>query len=1165
MKAAKLILNSEQLNRLFPYYLLLNKDLQIEFFGQSFQEYFDLKEGVSFLDNFYLEDNFLKPSFDDLKKNINQDITLFSLQQKEYKFNGRLEYIEEDKLLFIGTPSPLYANYNDTTLNTVIAREQILNSKKIPGSENIQSQQNKFRFALEKIGDNVWEYDFNINRTQFSSSEISFLGYNVNDCSDINQRWWNSIHPDDITLVKESYNRCKTGEIDHHILEYRMIHKNGSTKWVLDKGVVIETTANGKPLKMIGTHTNITHIKLTEAALEQKIKQFQSLSENIPGVLFEYEVKPDGTEGYKYLSPAMERVFGINAENLYNIDAYRHPDDIAEMQKQFKYSEETLSPFYNESRLILPDGRIVWRSISCAFSYYTENKGKVFTGIMLDITQRKKTIEKLKESENRLSLLISNLQAGILVEDDNRRIVLANDLFCKMFFIPATPETLISMDCLQTAEQTKHLFKDPIEFTSRINELLNNRQLVINDILHLNDGRIFHRDYIPIYIDNIYKGHLWKYTDVTTEKDAERKLKIREEKYRSIIANMNLGLLEVDTDEKILYANQCFCEMCGYELEELVGKKASKLFSKGENMEMMESKNEARKKGISDAYEIAIKNKRGQLRWWLVSGAPRYDDNGQLVGSIGIHLDITDQKQLEIDLIDAREQAELSAKVKETFLANMSHEIRTPMNAILGMANQLAKTNLNDKQHFYLDTITSASENLLIIINDILDLSKIEAGKLTLEKIGLDLKAVIKRAMQVLMHKAEEKGLTISNSKFDDNTAPILIGDPYRLNQILLNLIGNAIKFTEKGSIDIRCTLLQETNNSQTILLEVEDTGIGMDETFVKNLFEKFTQEDTSITRQYGGTGLGMTISKDLIELMGGNIKVKSKKGHGTNISFSIEFEKGTTLDLPVKNSNFALDTNMLMGKKILIVDDIDINRLVATTILSNYGAITLEAANGSEAIDVIKEETIDLVLMDIQMPIMNGFEASQFIRQNITTELPIIALTANAIKGDNEKCFEAGMNDYISKPFKEEDLLKTISIWLDGQTTPILNQNSSNMQPISNLYDISGIQAISRGNNDFVLKIVKMFVSQTPAFVEDMKLKYIGRDLKDMAAVAHKIKPSIENMGIASLHEAIREIERLGKEENDSELLPTLLQQVENTLHLVIEALTKDFELANN
>jgi PAS domain S-box-containing protein len=774
----------------------------------------------------------------------------------------------------------------------------------IENKRKIKEYESRFRKAFEKIGDNVWEHDFSTDVTYFSNTKSHLLGYEINEFTGNKKLWWDRTHADDKIILQENNAKYLRGEIDHHILEYRVLHRDGSIRWVMDRGVVIEKDAADLPLKVIGTHT-----------------------------------------------------------------------------------------------------------------------------------------------------------------------------------------------------------------------------------------------------------------DITERKQAEELLQTKEEKYRSIIANMNLGLMEVDTDENILFSNQSFCDMSGYDYDELIGKRASNIFSKGENIELMESKNEARKKSGADAYEIAVKDKRGQLRWWLMSGATRYNESGELVGSIGIYLDITDQKQLEIDLIAAREQAEESTRSKEVFLANMSHEIRTPMNAILGMAQQLAKTKLDSKQLFYLDTINSASENLLVIINDILDLSKIEAGKLNLENIGFEPKAVISRAMQVLIHKAEEKGLSITNSKFDTGLSAVLLGDPYRLNQVLLNLISNAIKFTEKGGVDLSCSVVNDTPLTQTIFVEVKDSGIGMDEHFVKNLFEKFSQEDLSVTRQYGGTGLGMSICKDLIELMGGEIMVQSTKGVGTTISFVVELAKGSLADLPSKQ-NIFINNDMLANKRILVVDDNNMNRLVAKTILNNYGAITSEAVNGKEAIELLMEKEMDLVLMDIQMPVMDGMEATKIIRRDISATIPMIALTANAIKGDNDKCIAVGMNAYLSKPFKEEDLLKTVGFWLGEGKASFIPLADDEETEANNLYDLAAIRAISRGNENFVIKMVNMFVEQTPVQVAQMELHYHHSDYKSMAAIAHKIRPSIDNMGIVSLKEAIREIERIGKTGLDADGLAGLLQQVSTVLRSVIESLQEEFLL---
>ena len=772
--------------------------------------------------------------------------------------------------------------------------------------EKLKEYESRFRRAFEKIGDNVWEYDFIAGKTYFSNTNSHLLGYGLDEFESNVNLWWDRTYADDRIMLEQNEEKYKRGEIDHHILEYRIVHRDGTIRWVMDRGMVIELDKEGKPSKIIGTHTDITERKLAEQLLQRE-----------------------------------------------------------------------------------------------------------------------------------------------------------------------------------------------------------------------------------------------------------------EQKYRSIIANMNLGLLEVDTEENVIFTNQSFCDMSGYDYEELIGQKASHIYKKEEKIELIESKNEARKRGSLEAYEIAVKNKRGQLRWWLISGAPRFSDAGDLVGSIGIHLDITDQKQLEIDLIEARELAEESTRSKEIFLANMSHEIRTPMNAILGMANQLTKTTLDSKQLFYLDTINSASENLLVIINDILDLSKIEAGKLNLERIGFEPKAVVSRAIQVLTHRAEEKGLSITNSHCDDRLSPILIGDPYRLNQILLNLLSNAIKFSNEGSIDISCTVIIDSAAMQTIQVKVNDTGIGMEELFVKNLFEKFSQEDVSVTRQYGGTGLGMSICKDLIELMGGKINVESKKGIGTTVSFEVNFTKGTSKDLPFKES-VIINNEILINKRILVVDDNNMNRLVAKTILNNYGATITEAANGKEAIDILQQNNTDLVLMDIQMPVMGGMEATRIIRRDISKLLPVIALTANAIKGDNDKCIEGGMNAYLSKPFREQDLLQVVSFWLGGSI--INEENKTEILAMSDkIYDLTDLRAISRGNETFVTKMVNMFIEQTPRHLADMEGCYQQNDYKGMAAIAHKIKPSIDNMGIVSLKAVIREIEKAGKTGAIDVHIPDLLQTVVTDINKVIEGLKNEFAVVSN
>lgn len=441
----------------------------------------------------------------------------------------------------------------------------------------------------------------------------------------------------------------------------------------------------------------------------------------------------------------------------------------------------------------------------------------------------------------------------------------------------------------------------------------------------------------------------------------------------------------------------------------------------------------------------------------------------------------------------------------------------------------------------------------MVIINDILDLSKIEAGKLTVEKIGFEPKKVVGNAMQVLMHKAEEKGLSLTNSFCDHRLHDVLIGDPYRLNQVMLNLMSNAIKFTEKGNVDVTCKVVDETAETQTIEASVIDTGIGMEQNYVEKLFDKFSQEYESVSRKFGGTGLGMSICKDLISLMGGNIKVKSKKGEGTTVTFTITFPKGKQSDLP-ELTEITISPDFLTGKTIVVTDDNEMNRLVASTILKSYGANIIEATNGEEALEVVKSEDPDLILMDIQMPLLNGYDATKRLRMS-GNNIPVIALTANAIRGENEKCIEAGMNDYIAKPFKEDEFLKKISQWLKIK---YINSATSSEQKDNNknLYDLSGLEEIGKGNAAFVDKMVLLFCDQTPKAVSEMKKALANNNLETMGALAHKLKPSIDNLKIESLRNVIREIEKAGKEKNFSKQLQTQVDFTETVINKVVQQL---------
>jgi PAS domain S-box-containing protein len=532
--------------------------------------------------------------------------------------------------------------------------------------------------------------------------------------------------------------------------------------------------------------------------------------------------------------------------------------------------------------------------------------------------------------------------------------------------------------------------------------------------------------------------------------------------------------------------------------------------------------------------------KNGKVKYIHTKIMIHTDRKGNAAYLKGFVQDVTGMALSEKSLVSAtqeKQNAEHLAKTKEIFLANMSHEIRTPMHAIIGMSNQLAKTDLDNKQKLYLDTIHSAAGNLLSIINDILDLAKIEAGKIQMDRVGFSFKELVDRAIQVLSFSADEKGLSVIVSGFDENVAAIHVGDPHRISQVLINLLSNAIKFTERGTVELSVEVLEDGIESQTVQVQVKDTGIGMDESFLQHLFDKFSQENESATRTRGGTGLGMSICKELIELMGGKIYAKSKKGAGTTISFIIELMNGKSADLPA-TTIATFKEGFLSGKKILVADDNDMNRLLAAVILQNYGAEIIEAANGEEAISMAGQNP-DLILMDIQMPVLNGLDAAKTLRGQ-GVNVPMIALTANAIKGEREKTLASGMNDYIAKPFDEEDFLDAVDKWLK---VAIVHVNSQGIAEIeAPLYNLSNLKTISRGNDAFVQKMMTIFCEQAPQMVSEMIGACNDLDYDRIAAIAHKVKPSMETLCIQPLVVRIKEIENAAKAKiNIATILVTL------------------------
>jgi len=503
-----------------------------------------------------------------------------------------------------------------------------------------------------------------------------------------------------------------------------------------------------------------------------------------------------------------------------------------------------------------------------------------------------------------------------------------------------------------------------------------------------------------------------------------------------------------------------------------------------------------------------------------------------------------ERKKVEEEMQKSKALAEESAKSKSDFIANMSHELRTPLGAIIGFTDLLKKTNLSLQQKEYLDAISGSGNSLLSIINDILDLSKLDAGKFIIESIPFNVTDLLQSVQVMLLSKAKKKKLELACT-VDVRINSYVLGDPMRLTQILINLIGNAIKFTEKGGVFVDCRLVSTAQNVLLLQFSIRDTGIGIPEDKTANIFDRFIQADSNITRRYGGTGLGLAITKQLVELQEGSIRLLSGEGKGTEFIFTMPFaisdvELSTTLhkEMPEELHFGAI-------QKILVVDDNLFNQKLAANILENNGFTVTVVDNGSKALELLKTANFDLILMDIQMPVMDGYQATQLIREDLYINTPVIAMTAHALAGEKEKCIQAGMNDYLSKPFKEKDLLEKIARWASDTTES------------KKIIDLSFLMSQTRKNSVFIIEMISLFKEQNPKETAALKEAIAQINYPEIYKLTHTIRNTTGFFGLNQLiGDALLSIEKLAKSETGIEEIKQLFAKVEPVCKKAVEEL---------
>jgi PAS domain S-box-containing protein len=668
------------------------------------------------------------------------------------------------------------------------------------------------------------------------------------------------------------------------------------------------------------------------------------------------------------------------------------------------------------------------------------------------------------------------------------------------------------------------------------------------------DGIYFLVSFIPAKGKNFANVFATDITDlkrpvkqnITERKKTEHTIMHHEKFLRQVIDDLPYLVFVKDSQGKYIFVNKALAILSNISQDNIRGKSDFDLFGRksvAENCQLSDRKVIDNKQEIAEE-EIFINN-QGQEFWFYTIKKPLISENGD-THILGATINITERKKAFEEVLIAKGLSEESIKAKENFISIMSHEIRTPINAIVGITNLLLRETVRPEQSELLRGLKVSSENLLKIVNNILDLSKIEAGKLILENLDFCLKDIIESVKEQYNYKAAEKNIGIDIS-IDDNVPLFVKGDSLRFQQILMNLISNAIKFTEEGKIEIRVSSLETSGNKIHLLFSISDTGIGIPPEGLSAIFESFTQADPGISKKYGGTGLGLTIAKKLIELQNGNITVKSKLNHGSEFIFDLEFEKSSvTSRIPEKETGkIRFD-----GIKVLIVEDQIMNKMIMVQFLEKANMTMKVAVNGREAICFMENEKFDLILMDLQMPDMDGYQASLYIRNNLKNKkIPIIALTAFADADIEDKIKAAGINDYITKPFDPSFLFKKIedNLELNNKANYIQERKSSTEMEPTKIIDLTYLQEASGNNKNFLKEMIGIFLHQTPGLIASLHSTSKAEDWVEFRKIMHKLKPTITMMGIHELEPEVVNIDNAVKKGIEIEKLPAMLERFEN------------------
>ena len=939
---------------------------------------------------------------------------------------------------------------NDSPLNAIACAINIYSEELLHSTVS----QEEYLASLNSLPYVVWSSNIDFSEILFVNAKTEdIFGLSAKAMKENPNLWVDIIHPDDQQYVKTAFDQfLETG--DFHV-EYRYIHqKSKEVRWINDQANLL-VNQKGEKYRIVGSCKDITDRKVAEIELKNNQIRLEEAQKISKVGNWEMEFSSNKLYWSKEHYDIFEIPYEVENNNLSKISQAKiHPEDLVILNELVARTIETGQPFEYIYRIILSSTEIK----------YIRGIGNALFGLRGEILGLNGTSQDITEGRNQELLLNNTLNSLNSILDATDYSIISTNLTGTIVLFNKGAEKMLGYTAAELInKKSPSLIHDENEVVKHGEKLKNELGIIISDPLDTfhyvtrttglpdtNEWTYIHKNgtRIPVELTltavknqhGEIQGYLGIAKDITLEKQREKELLDVLKSLQDYQTALNqIAIVSIsDIQGNITFANEKFSEISGYSVDELIGNNHRILKSDKNPPELFEELWKTISSGKTWRGEVCNINKAGDYYWVDTLIVPFLDNQGIPTQYFSIRYEITEKKEQErlqlnnIELQKQKELAEQKTKVKERFLANMSHEIRTPMNSILGLSNLMEKVGtLNPKQMDYMKTIKLNSKNLLNIINDILDLSKIEEGKLELEKTNFDVKELVKNVEKSLHLIAHKKKINLT-STIDESIPSQIIGDSNRLNQVLINLTNNAIKFTNEGDVQLKLHLIGIEHEKVRLKFEVQDTGIGIEPSKLSSIFDPFTQETTSTTRLYGGTGLGLSISNQIIHAFQSQIFVDSEPGIGSTFYFELVFDIAEAQLQEIKKE--PINTNELKGTfRILLVEDNPFNQMVAEDTLKDWnGELDIEIAeNGIIAIEKLKHNVYDLILMDIQMPEMDGHQTTRIARQDLAIRTPILAMTAQATPAEIEACMHSGMNDFISKPFQEEVLFSKISHWL--------------------------------------------------------------------------------------------------------------------------------------